>query len=569
MKRKRILLKGTKTTVGEADQRTLENYLTNYEIHEFPRNEAAYSLTNEDGFDIEIELFGKQYQLEVYPNELRTDDHQGAIDGKQVEAKSPCSTFKGTVKGTDRAVRLSINESGISGFIQLEDQKLFIMKSIKFKLQGGRPTLFVAYYEKDVDDKNDMHCGVTSEHDRPIMKTLPKPSDLGSTSSDCKVLKIATDADYAFFQIYGTSANAEILDIINLIEGVYVDTFNVLLRVSFQNVWTTNDPYTGDPSTPAGAELLLDQLRNYWQTNFTGVLRDVVHLFTGVNAHISGTAGIAYLGTICKNPPKAYGITRERFQQFLTTAHEIGHNFNGEHYDGVNCLTPSASLMCQDMKQIPMYFSPASITRISNFINANSACLSPTLFYRILGNTLICGDGTGTFIVPNLSSTDSAVWSVIPTEAGTLSGSGNSRTLTKSPNYNGFARLSVVITANCGIINISKPLTLGTPSPYDGGFYNDDPNNVPFTSTYNIVYNRRIYISLKGSSNEFTWVGFHTNGNVTWHHPAGYSGLIIDFGDPLPALPGDSIEFSVNRTNACGINSAPFYFQYQGPPVYM
>lgn len=41
MKRKRILLKGTKTTVGEADQRTLENYLTNYEIHEFPRNEAA------------------------------------------------------------------------------------------------------------------------------------------------------------------------------------------------------------------------------------------------------------------------------------------------------------------------------------------------------------------------------------------------------------------------------------------------------------------------------------------------------------------------------------------------
>ena len=59
MKRKRILLKGTKTTAGEADQRTLENYLTNYEIHEFPRNEAAYSLTNEDGFDIEIELFGK------------------------------------------------------------------------------------------------------------------------------------------------------------------------------------------------------------------------------------------------------------------------------------------------------------------------------------------------------------------------------------------------------------------------------------------------------------------------------------------------------------------------------
>jgi|GEM_PF-5262766 Reprolysin family propeptide. len=151
MKRKSILLEGTKTTVGEADRRILDNYLTNYEIHEFPRNGTAYSLTDEDGFDIEIELFGQRYQLEVYPNELRTDDFQVAIDGKPVpaEARSPCSTFKGNVQGTDRAVRLSIDEYGISGFIQLEDQKLYITKSMKFKLPGSRPTLFVAYYEKE------------------------------------------------------------------------------------------------------------------------------------------------------------------------------------------------------------------------------------------------------------------------------------------------------------------------------------------------------------------------------------------------------------------------------------
>lgn len=59
------------------------------------------------------------------------------------------------------------------------------------------------------------------------------------------------------------------------------------------------------------------------------------------------------------------------------------------------------------------------------------------------------------------------------------------------------------------------------------------------------------------------------DGNVSWHHPTDSAGLIIDFGDPRPALPGDYIGFSVQRTNACGINSEPFYFQYQGPPVYM
>lgn len=313
-------------------------------------------------FDIEVELFDKKYQLEVIPNEIRTDDFQSYINGKLVDGKGPCETFKGNIKNTDREVRLCINENGISGFIQLEDQKLFIEKSIKFKLRNSGPTFFVVYYENDVIHKDNIYCGVTSEEESRFLDTLPKTSAVALSSNSCKLLKIATDADFEFFQIYGPAANAEILYIINLIQGVYTSTFNVIPRVSFQNLWTISDPYTGNPSTDAGSELLVSELRTYWQANFPAVVRDVVHLFTGVNANTSGVFGRVFeIGTICSTPANSYGFTKERFQAFLTTAHELGHNFGGIHSDGVNCGSSSASLMCQGQKQNPMYFSAASV----------------------------------------------------------------------------------------------------------------------------------------------------------------------------------------------------------------
>lgn len=382
-----------------------------------------------------------------------------------MDEKAPCQTFKGNVKDTDRAVRLSINENGISGFIQLEDQKLFIEKTIKFKLLDDKPAFFVVYYEKDVINKDDIYCGVTSEEEKRFLEKLPKPADTGLRASQCKFLKIATDADFEYFQIYGASANAEILNIINLIEGVYINTFDVAPRVTFQNVWTTNDPYTGDPSTDPGSELLVNQLRNYWQANFTNVVRDVVHLFTGVGANTSGVVGRVFeIGTICLAPSDSYGYTKERFQAFLTTAHEIGHNFGGIHSDGVNCGTINAGLMCQGTKQIPMYFSAASITRMSNFINANSACLTPSQLYRILGNSPICN--LEIYTVSNLPTGGTVTgWSAQPSGAVTISGSGSTVTVTRNAAFSGQVTLSVVITEPCGIYNISREIQVGTPMP--------------------------------------------------------------------------------------------------------
>lgn len=462
MKRKSIALKGTKVEVTDTDREILDSYLRDYETFEFPKDENNYALTDEDFFDIELTLLENKYHIEVFPNEIRSVDYVGFVDGKPSgDKRSPCQTFKGTNKDSNREVRLSINENGISGFIQLEDQKLFIEKSAKFGLPNRVFSLFVVYYEKDIIDKGGGYCGVTDEQEKRFLERIMKPSN-GPRSSHCHFLKIATDADFAFFQLHDeeiADTNAAILNIINLIEGVYMDTFDVFPRVTFQNVWTTNDPYTGNPITPEGAWTLVNQLRNYWQANFTGVVRDVVHLFTGVNAYIdNGVFGMVFdLGTICLAPADSYGFTRERFNAFLTTAHEIGHNFGGIHADGVNCGTPTASIMCQGDKQIPMYFSEASITRISNFINANSACLHPNLFYSIVGNYIVCISEQ--YTVANLSPNGTVSWTVSPSNLATLTTSGQTATLATI--QNGTVNLTATINDGCSTpIVISRTLLI-------------------------------------------------------------------------------------------------------------
>lgn len=131
MKAKSIVLKGANVEAAQADREILGRYLSNYELLEFPKDEKSYSLANdEDFFNMEVTLFGVHYQLEVFPYEMRTDDYQSAINGKVVEGGiGPCRTFRGNVKDTDQIVRLTITEEGMSGFIQLEGQKLFVRKA--------------------------------------------------------------------------------------------------------------------------------------------------------------------------------------------------------------------------------------------------------------------------------------------------------------------------------------------------------------------------------------------------------------------------------------------------------
>ena len=461
MKKKNITLETKQGYATEAEYSILADNLLYYEILDLLKFDSEDFFVDAELIELTIEVFGKTYQMEIVQNELRTYDYQRAIDGNIFQTKlDPCQTFRGKVKGTEGEVRFSIFKNGISGFFQLEDQKIFLERPLKLKLQDRELSTIIAYYEKDAIVESGSYCGVTTEHERKYVEWISKTLQNNLESESCKFLKIATDADYAFYQIYGSSTNAEILNIINIVEGLYVSAFNVYLRISFQNIWTSNDPYTGDPLTPTGAELLVSELRDYWNSNFTHVIRDVVHLFTGVNPYVGGVAGRVYdIGTICVSPKDSYGFSREMFLIFLVTAHEFGHNFGGIHSDGENCGPYIGSVMCPSLGEVPMYFSAASTTRISNFINSNGNCLSPSLYFKIVGSITICT--AEVYSVSGLLLTDTVIWNVTPSNAATIISNGHSCTVHRQSGFNGPIILSAAIASICGPLILTKALQIG------------------------------------------------------------------------------------------------------------
>ncbi len=167
-----------------------------------------------------------------------------------------------------------------------------------------------------------------------------------------------------------------------MIQDVYQNTFNLEIVVVFQHLFTTqNDPYSGDPTTPAGGEILLGEMKDYWQNNFNYVDRDLAHLFVGRMSGVTGGGwvGHSYYNSVC-NTENTYGYTKDLTNQFTRTAHEIGHSIGGLHGHGRNCGTENATVMCVGPKAIPLVFSTTAINAIESYLNAHPECLleSPT-----------------------------------------------------------------------------------------------------------------------------------------------------------------------------------------------
>lgn len=190
---------------------------------------------------------------------------------------------------------------------------------------------------------------------------------------------------------------------------------------------------------------------------------------------------------------------------------------------------------------------------------------------KILGSNSILCSGTRDFSVQNIPQA-TYTWTYSSNLSPVSLTNSHQFTVQRNGSSNGVAWVEVQVSTICSATPVSNRVyfTVGTPSPYLGGTFNDGGSglNQPLESTYNEIYNKTVYITLSGSSNEFTWDGFYSNGNVTWYHPVGHDGLVINFGNPLPVYYGDYVGFSIHRTNACGTASEPLFFNYVGPSQY-
>lgn len=214
------------------------------------------------------------------------------------------------------------------------------------------------------------------------------PTTLGSTLSDevstssVKVLTLSLDGDTAWSQTFGSSANATMASYVNEAEVFYETQFGIAFNIVRQNVFSSR---TFGTSTEASD--LLSAYQCYTSgvapsNAYTGCSEksyystaDAHHLFTGMDMTYDGNSGIiglAYVGVICKFPTYSFGVTENTSASFvpITFAHELGHNFNGEHTSS-GIMTSSLGV------PLPESFSSTSVTQINGHLNSGgNACLS-------------------------------------------------------------------------------------------------------------------------------------------------------------------------------------------------
>ncbi|HEY8562336.1 MAG TPA: FG-GAP-like repeat-containing protein [Pyrinomonadaceae bacterium] len=332
----------------------------------------------------------KNFELSLTPRDLRAARYAAedttSVGTRRLE-KTPVTTYKGKIGGdAESEVRLTIDDSGIEGFFVSNRQRYFIEPARKYSALAARDE-FVVYQEADVLKDKSIYCPQDLSKDIADGKSMVLGEGAENLAAGLKTVEIATDADFDFLGTTGNSAgaaNAKILSILNMVEGVYARELNLTISVVFQHTWSTADPYNG-----ANPDALLRSFQAHWNANYPAAQypRDTAHLFT-YKPNIRAQ-GFAFMGVICNNPSFAYGLSGRvdpswswEEANFLVTTHEIAHNLGASHSDALpNCANSLMQAQLSGGSQLS--FCAASRSEVGNFVSTNGTCLTARNFGRL------------------------------------------------------------------------------------------------------------------------------------------------------------------------------------------
>jgi len=176
-----------------------------------------------------------------------------------------------------------------------------------------------------------------AEVDEAGGRWLPPQDDQESAAGgeegddDICVAELACDVDVEFYEDHNSSipdVEARINVVINLANLQFEAEVSITHALAMILIRTAEpDPYT---ETDSG--LLLDQFKDEWNANHTGIVRDAAQLFTGKD--LDGTiVGLSYVGSLCGE--LGYSIVQSDYSGFACStdlsAHELGHTWGAPH----------------------------------------------------------------------------------------------------------------------------------------------------------------------------------------------------------------------------------------------
>jgi hypothetical protein len=178
-------------------------------------------------------------------------------------------------------------------------------------------------------------------------------------------IELGTEADAPFVAQMGSvdAANARILAVVNLMNGIYETDLGLTNRVVVQRAWSGSDPYT---SSDSGT--LLGEFRSDFSAN-VATRHDDAQLFSGRDFD-SSYVGRAYVSGVCGS--YAYGVNQARgfddSRLSIIVSHEEGHTLGAGHTtDGV---------MASSLGSTAPYFNANSRGQIATRVDSVS-CLAP------------------------------------------------------------------------------------------------------------------------------------------------------------------------------------------------
>jgi len=205
----------------------------------------------------------------------------------------------------------------------------------------GNNEYYIVYRKHDFISDKIMHCDVENFDEAKPSQT--NKSMFGTCELRTYRLALSATTEYTIFH-GGSVAQAAAAQVVtmNRVNGVYEKDIAITMVIIPNNnslIYTTaaSDPYTnGTPGT----------MINQNQTNTDAVIGssnyDIGHVF-GTNS-----GGLAGLGVVCTGGQKARGVTGSAAPigdpfDIDYVAHEMGHQFGGNHTQNNNCNSVAAA----------------------------------------------------------------------------------------------------------------------------------------------------------------------------------------------------------------------------------
>lgn len=251
----------------------------------------------------------------IFAEGFNVNTDKGHVDYK------PGVYYQGIVKGDNQSVVAFsfFNDDVVGVASQLKTGNIVLGKA-------KDSDAFVSYNDSKLTGTNPFVCGFDELAENMNHKISFDPASVKNTeklTDNC--VRIYFEVGYGPYTQNGsnvTTTNNWLSAMFNNIKTLYNnDNINVALSETF--VWTSTDPYSGQPGT------ILGQFRST-RTSFNG---DVAQLIRN-----PATTSIAYLDALCSTYKYSYSGVNQSYQNVPTYSwnieamtHEIGHNLGSPH----------------------------------------------------------------------------------------------------------------------------------------------------------------------------------------------------------------------------------------------